>query len=115
MSLHQFIKENVDVMVATEIAASGLAFPGVNHVINFDMPEQIDKYVQRIGRCGDSGLATTFVNRNQQSANSLLDLKLLLIECNQKVPQFLEMLKFYGDEGDECKFCGGLGHIIAEC
>ena len=69
MSLHQFIKENVDVMVATEIAASGLAFPGVNHVINFDMPRTADVYVHRIGRTGRAGAAgsaISFVSPDQR-------------------------------------------------
>jgi len=70
-------------MVATDIAAKGLHFPGVKHVINFNMPKEIENYVHRIGRTGregEKGLATTFVNRSQ-NLNSLFDLKLLLIEA----------------------------------
>jgi superfamily II DNA/RNA helicase len=41
-----------DVLVATDIAAKGLDFPDIQHVINFDMPSEIENYVHRIGRTG---------------------------------------------------------------
>ena len=55
-------------MVATDIAAKGLHFPGVKHVINYDMPSEIENYVHRIGRTGregEMGISTTFINRTQ--------------------------------------------------
>lgn len=39
-----------DVLVASDVASKGLDFPGVQHVINYDMPEEIENYVHRIGR-----------------------------------------------------------------
>ena len=44
-----------DVLVATDVASKGLDFPDIQHVINFDMPEEIENYVHRIGRTGRSG------------------------------------------------------------
>jgi superfamily II DNA/RNA helicase len=44
----------------------GLDFPDIQHVINFDMPAEIENYVHRIGRtgrCGKTGVATTFINK----------------------------------------------------
>jgi ATP-dependent RNA helicase DDX41 len=38
------------VLVATDVASKGLDFPGVQHVINYDMPEEVENYVHRIGR-----------------------------------------------------------------
>ena len=55
-------------MVATDIAARGLHFPGVKHVINYDMPSEIENYVHRVGRTGreeEMGVSTTFINRTQ--------------------------------------------------
>lgn len=52
-------------LVATDVAAKGLDFPNIAHVINFDMPSEIENYVHRIGRtgrCGKTGIATTFIN-----------------------------------------------------
>jgi ATP-dependent RNA helicase DDX3X len=49
--------------VATDVAARGLDIPHVTHVINFDLPSDIDDYVHRIGRtgrAGKKGLATAF-------------------------------------------------------
>ena len=112
-----------DVLVATDIAAKGLDFPDIQHVINFDMPHEIENYVHRIGRtgrCGKTGVATTFINKDVDES-ILLDLKHLLIEAKQRVPPVLQAL----DDPDEdlqdlggtkgCSFCGGLGHRITEC
>ena len=41
-----------DVLVATDVASKGLDFPNIQHVINYDMPEDIENYVHRIGRTG---------------------------------------------------------------
>ena len=71
-------------LVATDIAAKGLDFPDIQHVINFDMPGEIENYVHRIGRtgrCGKTGVATTFINKDVEES-ALLDLKHLLIEVS---------------------------------
>lgn len=73
------------------IILKGLDFPDIQHVINFDMPEDIENYVHRIGRTGrrgKSGISTTYINRSIEEA-ILLDLKHLLMEAKQKVPEFL--------------------------
>jgi ATP-dependent RNA helicase DDX41 len=105
-----------DVLVATDVAAKGLDFPDIKHVVNYDMPKDIESYVHRIGRTGRSGkggLATTFINRGQDPT-ILLDLKHLLIEAKQEVPPFLKVLKD-PEEKMECAFCGGLGHKVTNC
>jgi ATP-dependent RNA helicase DDX41 len=58
--------------VATDVASKGLDFENIQHVINFDMPEDIENYVHRIGRTGRSGrrgIATTFINRKAGEYN----------------------------------------------
>jgi ATP-dependent RNA helicase DDX41 len=112
-----------DVLVATDIAAKGLDFPDIQHVINFDMPGEIENYVHRIGRtgrCGKTGVATTFINKDVEES-ALLDLKHLLVEAKQRVPPVLmalddpddDLLDLGGVKG--CAFCGGLGHRITNC
>jgi len=57
------------VMVATDIAARGIDVSGISHVINFDVPQQPEDYIHRIGRtgrAGASGDAITFVGREEQ-------------------------------------------------
>jgi len=109
--------------VATDIAAKGLDFPDIQHVINFDMPSEIENYVHRIGRtgrCGKTGVATTFINKDVEES-ALLDLKHLLIEAKQRVPPVLQALDDPDDDIIEmggmkgCAFCGGLGHRITNC
>lgn len=41
-----------DVLIATDVASKGLDFEGIQHVVNYDMPEEIENYVHRIGRTG---------------------------------------------------------------
>ena len=93
-AIDKFKSGEKDVLVATDVASKGLDFPGIQHVINFDMPEDIENYVHRIGRTGRSGktgMSTTFINRSIEEA-ILLDLKHLLMEAKQKVPEFLQNL-----------------------
>jgi ATP-dependent RNA helicase DDX41 len=108
-----------DVLIATDIAAKGLDFPDIQHVINFDMPSEIENYVHRIGRtgrCGKTGVATTFINKSCDET-TLLDLKGLLKEARQRIPPVLMMLDDPRDKngGAGCSFCGGLGHTIVDC
>lgn len=66
-ALGEFYEGKRDVLVATDIAAKGLDFPDIKHVINFDMPKDIESYIHRIGRTGRQGrigVTTTFVNKN---------------------------------------------------
>jgi ATP-dependent RNA helicase DDX41 len=115
-----------DVLVATDVASKGLDFPDIQHVINYDMPAEIENYVHRIGRtgrCGKTGIATSFINKNQ-SETILLDLKHLLKEAKQRIPPVLATLDDPMEEAEElakasgvkgCAYCGGLGHRISEC
>lgn len=123
-AIRGFKEGTKDVLVGTDVASKGLDFPAIQHVINFDMPKEIENYVHRIGRtgrCGRTGVATTFVNKNQDET-ILLDLKALLLEANQNIPPFLSSLdsaaevnvkEIGGVKG--CAYCGGLGHRIAVC
>ena len=115
-----------DVLIATDVAAKGLDFLNIQHVINFDMPTEIENYVHRIGRtgrCGKTGVATTFINKSSDEM-TLLDLRGLLQEARQRIPPVLELLqdprpsaRTNGAAGTTggCSFCGGLGHSIVDC
>ncbi len=54
-ALRSFKSGRTPVMVATDVAARGLDIPHVTHVINYDLPKDIDDYVHRIGRTGRAG------------------------------------------------------------
>jgi len=62
--LRKFKEGSIDILVATDVAARGLDISGVTHVYNFDIPQDPESYVHRIGRtgrAGKTGMAITFV------------------------------------------------------
>ena len=63
-ALDGFRAGSIKILVATDIAARGIDVSNISHVINFDMPENVDAYIHRIGRTGrvdETGEAFTFV------------------------------------------------------
>lgn len=63
-ALRMFKSNQVQILVATDVAARGLDIPDVSHVINFDVPATYDDYVHRIGRTGrgnKKGIALTLI------------------------------------------------------
>lgn len=90
-ALEMFRNGRCPILVATAVAARGLDIPNVTHVVNYDLPTDIDDYVHRIGRtgrAGNTGVATAFFNRGNRGV--VRDLLELLKEANQEVPAFLE-------------------------
>ncbi len=60
---------NIDILVATDVAARGLDVDRISHVINYDMPSKVEPYIHRIGRTGRAGRtgeAILFVGRNER-------------------------------------------------
>ncbi|GAC99780.1 hypothetical protein PHSY_007383 [Pseudozyma hubeiensis SY62] len=103
-ALELFKTGKTPIMVATAVAARGLDIPNVTHVVNYDLPSDVDDYVHRIGRtgrAGNTGHATAFFNRGNK--NIVRDLLELLKEANQEVPQWLEAV------ARESMFGGGGG------
>lgn len=102
------------ILVATAVAARGLDITNVKHVINFDLPSDVEEYVHRIGRTGrmgNLGVATSFFNdKNRNIATDLLE---LLIEAKQAVPDFLESMvssdRSGGRRGPPARYGGGGG------
>lgn len=67
--LKKFKDRSIDVLVATDVAARGLDISGVTHVYNFDIPQDPESYVHRIGRTGRAGkhgIAITFVTPRER-------------------------------------------------
>ncbi|XP_028998345.1 probable ATP-dependent RNA helicase DDX4 isoform X1 [Betta splendens] len=97
-ALSDFRSGKCPVLVATSVAARGLDIPDVQHVINFDLPNNIDEYVHRIGRtgrCGNTGRAVSFYEpeTDVQLARSLVT---ILSKAQQEVPSWLEEAAFSG-------------------
>ncbi|GMR32155.1 hypothetical protein PMAYCL1PPCAC_02350 [Pristionchus mayeri] len=111
-NLEFFRTGKCNVLVATAVAARGLDIPNVRHVVNFDLPNDSDEYVHRIGRtgrCGNTGIATSFFNdKNRGIAR---DLQGLLAEANQDIPDFIRRCAAEGgaSRGPRGRF-GGTDH-----
>lgn len=63
-TLDQFKRNDIQILLATDVASRGLDITDVSHVINFDMPATYEDYIHRIGRTGranKNGIALTFV------------------------------------------------------
>jgi ATP-dependent RNA helicase DDX3X len=127
IALKNFKKGITPILVATDVASRGLDIDNVNHVINYDMPENIDDYVHRIGRtgrAGNVGVSTAFFT--DKNKNLAADLIKLLEETNQIVPDFMKRAReeskygssggygrrggYGGSRGGGHPFSGGFGY-----
>ncbi len=82
--LADFQSSKVTIMIATDVAARGLHIPDVSHIFNFDLPQDAEDYVHRIGRTarfGAKGEAISFIC--EEYAYSMPDIEDYI---NQKVP-----------------------------
>ncbi len=80
-ALDRFASGDVDVLIATDVAARGLDLDGITHVINYDPPRDHKDYVHRVGRtarAGRSGAGVTFVAPGQQQEMSIIARELKL-------------------------------------
>ncbi len=69
-ALNDFRDGSVRILVATDIAARGIDVPGISHVVNFDLPDEAESYVHRIGRTGRNGrdgVAVTLVDPSESA------------------------------------------------
>ncbi len=93
-TLERFRTGETPVMVATDVAGRGIHVDGVSHVFNYDLPEELEDYVHRIGRtgrAGASGMAISFAS--EDDAFLLPDLEALLgkpIHCEPVPEKLLE-------------------------
>lgn len=97
MVMHQFRTSQVRVLIATDVSARGIDIPDVKMVINYDLPDQAENYVHRIGRTGRGkrrGEAISFCSPREQ-------------ELLQKIEQFIhgeiKILELTKHDVDEAK------------
>ena len=91
-TLQQFKDGALQVLIATDVMARGIDIDDIRHVVNYEMPNDIQSYTHRIGRtgrAGKKGVATSFVS--DKDADILYDLKAALKEAGQPVPHELAM------------------------
>lgn len=84
--LNDFQEDRVAILIATDVAARGLHIPDVSHVFNYDLPQDVEDYVHRIGRTarfGASGEAISFIC--EEYAYSMPDIEAYI---GQKIPVY---------------------------
>ncbi len=86
-ALNGFKKRSIQILVATDIASRGIDVDRLIHVINFEIPEQAETYVHRIGRtgrAGESGIALSFCTDDE---------KPYLNDINKLIKQNIDVVK----------------------
>jgi len=90
-NLRAFKDNEHDILVATDVVGRGIDITGVEQVINYDMPKDIEKYTHRIGRTGRAGrkgIATSFLT--PQDTDIMFDLKEMLRKAGAPIPSELQ-------------------------
>ncbi|MDO9489968.1 MAG: DEAD/DEAH box helicase, partial [Sphingomonadaceae bacterium] len=84
-TLDRFKTDDINILVASDVAARGLDIKGVSHVFNYDTPHHAEDYVHRIGRtgrAGKTGVAITFAT--ESDAENVAEIEKLI---GQKIPR----------------------------
>ena len=99
-ALNKFKSGEVQVLVATDIAARGIDVQGLSHVINYDLPNEPEAYVHRIGRTGRAGLAGDAISfccidemKNLAQIHKLIKQQIPRLESDWPMEVFEETVK----------------------
>jgi ATP-dependent RNA helicase DeaD len=93
-AINAFKEGRIDVLVATDVAARGLDIPNVSHVINYDIPEDPEAYVHRIGRtarAGKAGTAITFVTPRERGLLKTIERLIRVNLIRMRVPTLADI------------------------
>src|SRR5690606_32504337 len=91
-----FKEQTIDIMVATDVAARGLDISGVTHVYNFDIPQDPESYVHRIGRtgrAGNKGLSVTFVTPREMDHLRTIERVTKTKIARKSIPTYSDVMK----------------------
>lgn len=93
--LSGFREGNIHILVATDVAARGLDINNIEHVINYDFPNEIEDYIHRIGRtgrAGKKGTAHSFLTHQNHPGKTLGHLIKVLRDAGQEVTEELQAM-----------------------
>ena len=68
--LNEFKNGTIKVLIATDVSARGIDIPNVDYVVNYDLPDQAENYVHRVGRTGradNKGFAVSFCSNEEKA------------------------------------------------
>jgi superfamily II DNA/RNA helicase len=66
--LREFKSRNINVLVATDVLSRGIDIENISHIVNYDVPQDAEDYVHRVGRtarASSAGVAITFINEKE--------------------------------------------------
>ncbi|MDR6806553.1 ATP-dependent RNA helicase RhlE [Dyadobacter sp. BE34] len=105
-AMNEFKKGNVKVLIATDVSARGIDIPNVDYVINYDLPEQPENYVHRVGRTGrgmQKGIAVSFCSEEEKPVldqiQQYLDKPIAVVKLTAE--DYAETLEFTTDAPDD--------------
>jgi len=111
IALEAFKNKQINILVATSVAARGLDIDHITHVVNYDCPKDIDEYVHRIGRTGrlgKAGKAITFLTTaDMDNSKKVIRLHKILVETKQPIPEFILSRLPQGPRGGKAFGRGG--------
>jgi ATP-dependent RNA helicase DeaD len=93
--IRKFKDKSIEILVATDVAARGLDISGVTHVYNFDIPQDPESYVHRIGRtgrAGHAGMAFTFVTPRERGHLKMIEQVTKKKIIKRPIPTYQELL-----------------------
>jgi ATP-dependent RNA helicase RhlE len=106
--MQQFRSGLAKVLIATDLSARGIDIPDVDYVINYDLPEQPENYVHRVGRTGrgtKKGQAVSFCSTEEKAVleeiESFLDKPITILEISKT--DYSETLDFTSDSSSDWK------------
>jgi superfamily II DNA/RNA helicase len=115
-ALKSFRSGNIDVLVATDVAARGIDIDDVTHVINYQMPEDEQAYVHRIGRtgrAGKTGVAITLVDWDELARWEMID-KELGLGCPKPAETYSSSPHLYEELDIPTDAAGTVGPVRAK-
>jgi superfamily II DNA/RNA helicase len=110
-ALKAFREGEVDVLVATDVAARGIDIDDITHVINYQIPEDEQAYVHRIGRtgrAGKTGIAITLVDWDELERWSMIN-KVLQLDCADPPETYSNSPHLYEELGIPAEVGGSVG------
>jgi len=89
--MQNFRTGRVVVLVATDVVGRGIDVTGISHILNYDLPEDVENYVHRVGRTGrmgKDGIAISFVTPEQGELLTAIEISINKLVEEQRMPNF---------------------------
>jgi len=90
----KFRNQQINILVATDVAARGLDISGITHVYNFDLPQEVEFYVHRIGRTGRAnqhGISYTFIKEQELPHIRRIEKETKIVIKEKNVPSNIDL------------------------